>query len=89
MGLNAGGGGYEGEEGGGGENSPYVWKLPCFPFNFKHNLLWQGTGTAEHLTLLRTRDSKGGFVRPSVRRSVTLELKMQKTRSCYCVCVGV
>ena len=45
-----------------GENSPYVWKyrsstpsesLPCSPLNFKHNLLRQGTGTADHLTLLR------------------------------------
>ena len=45
-----------------GENSPYVWKhrsstflglLPCSPFNFKHNLLRQGMGTAGHLTLLR------------------------------------
>ena len=51
----------EGEEGEGGENSPYVWKhgsstpsgpLPCYPFNFKYNLLRQGTGTADHLTLL-------------------------------------
>ena len=51
-----------GADGGGGENFLYVWKhrsstpsglLPCFPFNFKHNLLGQGTGTADHLTLLR------------------------------------
>ena len=27
--------------------------LPCFLFNFKHSLLRQGTGTADHLTLLR------------------------------------
>ena len=27
--------------------------LPCFPLNFKHNQLTQGTGTADHLTLLR------------------------------------
>ena len=48
--------------GGEGENSPYVRKhrsstplrtLPCSPFNFKLNLLRQGTGTADHLTLLR------------------------------------
>ena len=47
---------------GGGENSPYVWEqksltpsgpLPCSPLNFNHNLLRQGTGTADHLTLLR------------------------------------
>ena len=53
-----GGGWEEGE----GEHSPYVSKhrsltssgpLPCFPFNFKHNLLRQGTGTAVHLSLLR------------------------------------
>ena len=52
------GGGGEGEE---GENSP-GWKhrsstpsgqLPCTPFNFKLNLLRQGTGTADHLMLLR------------------------------------
>ena len=48
--------------GGGGENPPYVWKhrsstplgpLPCSPLNFNHNQLRQGTGTADHLTLLR------------------------------------
>ena len=27
--------------------------LPCFPLNFKHNLLRQGTGTADHLMLSR------------------------------------
>ena len=27
--------------------------LPCSPLNFNHNLLKQGTGTADHLTLLR------------------------------------
>ena len=28
--------------------------LPCYPFNFnKHNLVRQGTGTADHLTLLQ------------------------------------
>ena len=27
--------------------------LPRSPLNFKHNLLKQGTGTADHLTLLR------------------------------------
>ena len=41
-------------------NSPYVLKhrsltpsgpLPCFPSNFKHNLLRQGTGAADHLKL--------------------------------------
>ena len=41
---------------------PCVWKhrsstpsgpLSCFPFNFKHYLLRQGTGTADHLTLLQ------------------------------------
>ena len=26
--------------------------LTCY-HNFNHNLLWQGTGTADHLTLLR------------------------------------
>ena len=44
------------------EKFPHVWKhrssapsgpLPCSLFNFKLNLLWQGTGTANHLTLLR------------------------------------
>ena len=44
------------------EKFPHVWKhrsstplgpLPCFPFNFKHNLLGQGMPTADHLTLLR------------------------------------
>ena len=38
----------------GAENSPYLWKQrPCFPLIFKHNLLRQGTGTADHLTLLQ------------------------------------
>ena len=55
-GTNGGGGGEE------GENSPYVRKhrsltplgpLPCFPFNFKHNLLRQGMGTADQLALLQ------------------------------------
>ena len=50
------GGGEEGE----GENSPYMLKhksstplgpLPYFPFNFRHNPLRQGTGTAYHLSL--------------------------------------
>ena len=65
MGPEAGGGGCGGggeEEEGGGENSPYVWKhrsstplgpLPCSPLNFNHNLLKQGKGTTDHLTLLR------------------------------------
>ena len=52
----SGGGG-----GGGGENPRYVWKhrsstpsgpLPCSPLNFNHNLLRQGTGTADHLLRL-------------------------------------
>ena len=67
MGLEAeiwasrlGGGGYVEEEE--GENPPYVRKhrsltpsgpLPCSPLNFNHNLLRQGTGTADHLKLLR------------------------------------
>ena len=43
-------------------NNRPVWKhrlstpsgpLPCSTFNFYHNLLKQGTGTADHLTLLR------------------------------------
>ena len=54
--------GGEGGGGGGGENPPYVWKhrsstpsgpLPCSPLNFNHNLLRLGTGTTDHLTLLR------------------------------------
>ena len=50
-----------GEGGGGGENSPVrkhrssipFGPLPCIPLNFNHNLLRQGVGTADHLTLLR------------------------------------
>ena len=30
-----------------------LWPLPYLPFNFKHNLLRQGTGTADHKTRLR------------------------------------
>ena len=46
----------------GGENSSYEWKhrlstllglLPCFPCLCSHKLIWQGTGSADHLTLLR------------------------------------
>ena len=60
RGWGVGGCGGGGE--GGGENSPYMWKhrsltplgpLPCFPLNLNHSLLKQGTGTADHLTLLR------------------------------------
>ena len=32
---------------------PFRGRCPCSPLNFKHNLLRQGTGTADHLTLLR------------------------------------
>ena len=66
MGLEAGGEGGCGGGGGGeeeeGENPLYVCKhrsstpsglLPCSPLNLNHNLLKQGTGTADHLTLLR------------------------------------
>ena len=35
--------------------------LPCSPLNFNHNLLWQGTGTADHLTLLRLLSLKFAF----------------------------
>ena len=64
LGFGPWGGGGDGwmDGEGTGENSPHVWKhrsstpmgpLPCFPFNLKHNLLRQGTGTSDHLTLLR------------------------------------
>ena len=32
--------------------------LPCFLFNFKHNLLRQGMGTADHLKLWRIFELK-------------------------------
>ena len=34
-------------------------QLPSSPFNFKHNLLRQGTGTADHLTLFGQRPQRG------------------------------
>ena len=35
--------------------------LPCSPVNFNHNLLKQGTSTADHLTLLRLLGRKSAF----------------------------
>ena len=55
---------------------PLRGRCPAPSLNLNHNLLQQGTGTADHLTLLRlfqlrTRNSVGGFVRrPSVILSV-------------------
>ena len=56
--------GFEGEGTGEEEEKiPHVWKhrsltplelLPRFLFNFKHNLLRQSMGNADHLTFLRT-----------------------------------
>ena len=50
------------------------------PLNLNHSLLKQGTGTADHLTLLRlfqlqTRNSLRHFVRPSVRPSVRSSIR--------------
>ena len=52
MGLEAGGGGGEEEKKEHRSSTP-LGPLPCSPLNFKHNLLKQGIGTADHLMLLR------------------------------------
>ena len=44
------------------EETAPLGPLPCSPLNFKHNLLRQGTGTADHLTLLRLFLSVGPSV---------------------------
>ena len=62
LGFESGREGTDGGEGGGGEISPMCESIghrplrgrcPAPSLNFNHNLLRQGTGTADHLTLLR------------------------------------
>ena len=67
----------------------YVWNhrsssplglLPCFPLNFKHNLLIrQSTGAADHLTLCDYYHLKDGISGLSVLKSALLDLKSALT----------